>query len=468
MTAVPRGTTLVVGLGLSGRAICRHLARQGVPFMVADTRRVPPGLEAFRQAHPGVAVHRGPLGALDMSAAEEVVLSPGVDPHAPAFAGLVEAHSPATGEPRLIGEMALFCRAVRGRVAAVTGSNAKSTVVTLLGEMAAEAGVRVAVGGNLGTPALDLLAASPEAELYVLELSSFQLETTPGLNAECAAFLNLSEDHLDRHGDMAAYRAAKQRIFAGARHAVVNGDDADTWPAAPYALADRQVVQFGVTPPEGANWGLVRREGQTWLMQGTTPWLAADELGIAGRHNQQNALAALAMGQILGLAPAAMMAVLRRFSGLAHRSETLASVNGVLWVNDSKGTNVGATLAAVNGLGPTLDGRLVLLAGGEGKGADFTPLAKPLAAYTRGVMLFGADAGRLAAALGDRVPVRRFDDLASATRAAAALAAPGDCVLLSPACASLDQFTDYRARGDAFCRLVEQIKQDAGYGVSAP
>ncbi|WP_311947924.1 UDP-N-acetylmuramoyl-L-alanine--D-glutamate ligase [Halomonas piscis] len=467
MTAVPRGTTLVVGLGLSGRAICRHLARLGVPFMVADTRREPPGLEAFRQAHPGVAVHGGPLEALDMSEAKEVVLSPGVDPHAPAFAGLAEAHSPATGEPRLIGEVALFCRAVRGRVAAVTGSNAKSTVVTLLGDMAAEAGVRVAVGGNLGTPALDLLAEHPDAELYVLELSSFQLETTPRLDAECAAFLNLSEDHLDRHGDMAAYRAAKQRIFHGARHAVVNRDDVDTWPAATYALADRQIVRFGVEPPEGSNWGLARREGRTWLMQGKTPWLAADELGMAGRHNQQNALAALAMGQLLGLAPTAMAAVLRRFSGLAHRSETVASANGVLWVNDSKGTNVGATLAAVKGLGPTLDGRLILLAGGEGKGADFTPLAEPLAACARGAMLYGADAGRLTEALEGRVPVRRFDDLAGAARAAAAMAAPGDCVLLSPACASLDQFTDYRARGDAFCRLVEQLKQDAGYGVSA-
>lgn len=460
MIRVPCGMTLVVGLGLSGRAICRHLARLGVPFMVADTRDSPPGLEAFYQAHPGVRVHCGALTALDLTQVAEVVLSPGVDPQTPGLPALaVDADIVPVDGPRVVGEIALFCRAVRGRVAAVTGSNAKSTVTTLLGEMAAASDVRVAVGGNLGTPALDLLADDPDAELYVLELSSFQLETTPWLNADCAAFLNLCEDHLDRHGDMQGYRAAKQRIFCGARQAVVNDDDPQTWPVAKAALSALRTVRFTTQVPSNNDWGLDRYQGEIWLMQGATPWLAASELGIAGRHNQQNALAALAMGRALGLADEAMRTVLRRFSGLAHRSETVAQHNGILWVNDSKGTNVGATLAAVNGLGPTLAGQLIVLAGGVGKGADFTPLAEPLAAYARCVMLFGADAERIARALDGQVPVQRFADLAAATQAAAEMAVCGDGVLLSPACASLDQFADYQARGDAFCTLVNGIVQ---------
>lgn len=457
MIRVPCGMTLVVGLGLSGRAICRHLVRLSVPFMVADTRENPPGLEAFRQAHPDVLVHCGALAELDMRQAEEVVLSPGVDPRTPGLAEMAEKRNPQTGEPRLVGEIALFSRAVRAPVAAITGSNAKSTVTTLLGEMAAESGVRVAVGGNLGTPALDLLDASPDAELYVLELSSFQLETTPHLNAACATVLNFCEDHLDRHGDMTAYRAAKQRVFCGASQAVVNGDDPQTWPEEQQCLPASRMVRFTTQAPAGDDWGLADQDGETWLMQGPTAWLAAGELHIAGRHNQKNALAALAMGRALGLDAAAMCRVLRRFSGLAHRSETVANSNGVIWVNDSKGTNVGATLAAVTGLGPTLAGKLIVLAGGVGKGADFTPLAEPLAAYARCVMLFGADAERIARALDGQVPIQRYENLADATQAAAAMAAPGDGVLLSPACASLDQFADYQARGEAFCTLVNGI-----------
>ncbi|TFH88091.1 UDP-N-acetylmuramoyl-L-alanine--D-glutamate ligase [Billgrantia azerbaijanica] len=448
---VPRGVTLVVGLGLSGRAICRHLARQGVPFMVADTRSAPPGLAEFRAAHPGIEIHCGPLSALDLAEVAEVVLSPGVDPATPGLEGLADARHPATGEPRLVGEIALFRRACHAPVAAITGSNAKSTVTTLLGEMAREAGRRVAVGGNLGTPALDLLAAQPDAELFVLELSSFQLETTPWLGAETAAFLNLSEDHLDRHGDIAGYRAAKLAIFRDARHGVVNAEEPLTWPEVPLPALDR----FTTAAPAPGEWGIARRDGRDWLMHGEAPLMPTQALRLAGRHNQANALAALAMGTRLGLPLAAMTAVLARFPGLPHRGETVATLAGVRWINDSKGTNVGATLAAIAGLGPTLDGRLVLLAGGVGKGADFAPLAAPLARYGREAILFGADAERLAAALEGRVAISRVADLEAAMARAAAIAAPGDCVLLSPACASLDQFANYQARGDAFRRWVE-------------
>ena len=456
MVQVPNGFTVVVGLGLSGQAICRHLTQLGRPFMVADTREAPPGVEAFRQTYPDVQVHCGSLAAVDFCQAYEVVISPGVDPRTAGLEGLLERHNPATGEPMLVGEIALFKRAVKAPIAAITGSNAKSTVTTLLGEMAAASGINAAVGGNLGTPALDLLAQQPDADLYILELSSFQLETTPSLGAASAAFLNLCDDHLDRHGDLEGYRQAKQRIFIGAEHAVVNADDPQTWPDQPL----EHIEHFGVHTPRDAAWGLVEQQGHWWLMQGKTPWLLADELRITGQHNSANALAALAMGRALGFDKASMCGALKAFVGLPHRSETIAELNGVRWVNDSKGTNVGATLAAINGIGATLQGKLLLLAGGVGKGADFSPLAAPLANSARTAIVFGADAPRLAEALNEAIPVERVEHLTQAMEVAFAMAKPGDCVLLSPACASLDQFANYQARGDAFRHWVEHKRSE--------
>ena len=451
---VARRQTLVVGLGVSGQAIARHLMREGASFVVADTRQEPPGLDAFRRDHPGVAVHCGPLSEIDLESFEEIVLSPGVDPRSPGLQALWE-RSLQGAVPGIVSEIALFTRACSAPIAAITGANAKSTVTTLLGEMAREAGLNVAVGGNLGTPALDLLHDQPDAELFVLELSSFQLETTPCLGATTAAFLNLSEDHLDRHGDMAGYRAAKLGIFRGARHAVVNADDRMTWPDE----VELPVDSFTTQPPRGQQWGIaVHDDGSgkaPWLMHGSRPLMAVDELRLPGRHNQANALAALAMGMRLGLPLAAMRRVLARFQGLPHRGQLVGSAGGVRWVNDSKGTNVGATLAAIEGLGTTLEGKLIWLGGGVGKGADFTPLAEPLSRHAREAIVFGADAPRLVEALAGRVPVVRQDTLEQALERAAAIARPGDCVLLSPACASLDQFANYMARGEAFLQWVE-------------
>ncbi|MBR2513680.1 MAG: UDP-N-acetylmuramoyl-L-alanine--D-glutamate ligase [Halomonas sp.] len=446
MVQVAHGMTVVVGLGISGRAICRHLVRNNTPFMVADTRKTPPGLDDFYAAHPGITVHCGPLTAIDFTHVREVVISPGVDPRTPGLEGLLARRNVATGEPVLVGEIALFTRAVNAPIAAITGSNAKSTVTTLLGEMAASSGVYAAVGGNLGTPALDLLAEHPDADLYILELSSFQLETTPYLGAASAAFLNICEDHLDRHGDMAGYQAAKQRIFLGAQHAIINADDPLTWPQDEVASLER----FTSAPPKGDEWGLVNMEGHVVLVHGDEPWVRADALKVAGQHNYMNALAALAMGRALGFSKQSMCEALCAFKGLAHRSEVVADINGVTWVNDSKGTNVGATLAAINGISATLTGKLILLAGGVGKGADFTPLAAPLAGCSRAVLLFGEDAPRLSAALSASNNVHQVNNLFQAMEAAWQLAQPGDCVLLSPACASLDQFANYQERGDAF------------------
>ncbi|MBR9753927.1 UDP-N-acetylmuramoyl-L-alanine--D-glutamate ligase [Cobetia sp. 4B] len=465
-----KGPTLMVGLGVSGQAIARHLSDRGIDFAVADTRSAPPGLESLREHAPQAEVHLGPLEALDLSRFGEVVLSPGIDPRQAVFDGVRE---------RLVGEIALFVRALDERQArdaqgkrptlvAITGSNAKSTVTTLIAQMAARAGRDVAVGGNLGTAALTLLREQPDAELYVLELSSFQLETTPELKADVACFLNLSEDHLDRHDGMRGYQAAKRSIFRGAGLAVINADDAWSWPAENDAVARVSFsVQLGESADKStdeaarqAQWRLAEQGGTLSLchvesgqLRGVMP---AAEVRLAGRHNQANALAALAMGTAIGLDETAMVAELASFAGLPHRGELIAEVAGVRWINDSKGTNVGATLAAIAGLGPTLEGKLILLAGGQGKGADFTPLAAPLARYAREAVVFGQDAPLLTQALADDVSVTPVMTLLEAMRHARQIAQAGDCVLLSPACASLDQFPNYMARGDAFRDWVTQ------------
>ncbi len=463
---------MIVGLGLSGSAVARHLARLGTPFMMADTRKAPPGLHAFREAHPDVAIHCGPLTELDLAQAKEIVLSPGVDPCTPGLKTLwarrfgnaqgLESQGTTAEAPYILGEIALFARQCRVPIAAITGSNAKSTVTTLLGEMASEAGLKVAVGGNLGTPALDLLQDHPDAELFVLELSSFQLETTPELSAAAVAFLNLSEDHLDRHGDMACYRAAKSAIFHGAAYAIVNGEDPLSWPQEKesYPAQDLAWERFTTRAPQADEWGIAEyndgAKTQPWLMHGASPLMAVADMRLPGRHNHANALAAMALGHRLGLPLAAMQRVLKRFPGLPHRGELIGEGQGVRWINDSKGTNVGATLAAMTGLGATLTGKLIWLGGGQGKGADFTPLKAPLKRYAREAILFGVDASRLAGAVEGAVPITHTQNLQQALERAAATARPGDCVLLSPACASLDQFANYMARGDLFRSWVQE------------
>ncbi|WP_254918381.1 UDP-N-acetylmuramoyl-L-alanine--D-glutamate ligase [Cobetia sp. QF-1] len=465
-----KGPTLVVGLGVSGQAIAQHLSDRGIDFAVADTRSAPPGLERLREYAPQASVYLGPLEALDLSRFDEVVLSPGIDPRQAVFDPVRE---------RLVGEIALFVRALDEREAdslheqykrpalvAITGSNAKSTVTTLVAQMAERAGRHVAVGGNLGTAALTLLREQPNAELYVLELSSFQLETTPELKADVACFLNLSEDHLDRHDGMLGYQAAKRAVFRGAGLAVINADDAWSWPAEDDLVSrvsfsvQLDVLEGQKSRNNAAEWCLAGKGSSLSLChveaQGLHEIIPAEAVRLAGRHNQANALAALAMGTAIGLDEAAMVSELESFAGLPHRGELIAHRHGVRWINDSKGTNVGATLAAIAGLGPTLDGKLVLLAGGQGKGADFSPLAAPLLDYAREVVVFGQDAALLAAALPDSVTVTRVNTLIDALEHAQQVACPGDCVLLSPACASLDQFANYMVRGDVFRDWVAQ------------
>ncbi|SDJ45183.1 UDP-N-acetylmuramoylalanine--D-glutamate ligase [Pseudomonas delhiensis] len=437
---------IVVGLGKSGMSLVRFLARQGVPFAVADTRENPPELASLRAQYPQVDVRCGELDAGFLCRARELYVSPGLSLRTPA---LVEA---AARGVRLSGDIDLFARHAKAPIVAITGSNAKSTVTTLVGEMAAAAGKRVAVGGNLGTPALDLLA--DDVELYVLELSSFQLETCERLGAEVATCLNVSEDHMDRYDGMADYHLAKHRIFRGARQVVVNRADALSRPL----IADAVPCwTFGTDKPDFKAFGLVEEGGEKCLAFQFEALMPVRELKIRGAHNQSNALAALALGHAVGLPFEPMLQTLREFAGLAHRCQWVGERAGVSFYDDSKATNVGAALAAIEGLGADIDGKLVLIAGGDGKGADFSALREPVAKFCRAVVLLGRDAELVGAALSDQTPKVRVQTLDEAVRKAAELAKAGDAVLLSPACASLDMFRNFEERGRLFARAVEEI-----------
>ncbi|MBF7730349.1 UDP-N-acetylmuramoyl-L-alanine--D-glutamate ligase [Pseudomonas sp. N040] len=434
---------IVVGLGKSGMSVVRFLAQQGVRFAVADTRANPPELATLQRDYPQVEVRCGELDAEFLCRASELYVSPGLAVATPAL------QVAAARGVKLSGDIDLFARYAQAPIVAITGSNAKSTVTTLVGEMARAAGKRVAVGGNLGLPALDLLAA--DVELYVVELSSFQLETTESLNAEVATCLNISEDHMDRYAGMPQYHLAKHRIFRGARQVVVNRDDALSRPL----LADQLPCwTFGLGKPDFKGFGLIEEAGEKWLAFQFEPLLPVRELKIRGAHNQSNALAALALGHAVGLPFAPMLVALQQFTGLAHRCQWVGEHKGAAYYDDSKATNVGAALAAIEGLGADISGKLLLIAGGDGKGADFSALQAPVARFCRAVVLLGRDAGRLAEALGSSVPQVRVSSLEEAVRRSAELARPGDAVLLSPACASLDMFKNFEERGRLFAQAV--------------
>ena len=437
---------IVVGLGKSGMSLVRFLARQGVAFAVADTRDNPPELETLQRDYPQVEVRCGALDVEFLCRAQELYISPGLSLKTPA---LQEA---AARGVKLSGDIDLFSRHMRAPLVAITGSNAKSTVTTLVGAMAAAAGKKVAVGGNLGTPALDLL--SDDVELYVLELSSFQLETCQQLNADVATVLNISEDHMDRYSGIAEYHLAKHRIFRGAKQVLINRDDALT---RPLVADDLPRFTFGLSKPDIKAFGLVDVDGEKHLAYEFQALLPARELKIRGAHNQANALAALGLGMAVGLPLQPMLDTLRQFTGLPHRCQWLRERRGVTYYDDSKATNVGAALAAIEGLGADIDGKLLLIAGGDGKGADFSPLAPAVKAHCRAVVLLGRDAELLQAALADGCELIRVNTLEEAVGACAERAQRGDAVLLSPACASLDMFRNFEERGQVFARAVEGL-----------
>lgn len=442
--------TLVVGLGKTGLSCARHLRARGEPVAVVDSRRHPPGLEEARREMPDLALFVGGFEPEVFAAADRLVVSPGVPLDEPEV-----ARARARGVP-VLGDIELFAREARAPVAAITGSNGKSTVTTLLGQMAHLAGIRAAVGGNLGEPALDLLADG--VELYLLELSSFQLESTTSLRCRVATVLNVSADHMDRYADLAAYAAVKARVFHGAETAVVNRDDPLV-----SALGGGAGTSRGFTlgvPVNGEDFGLTDRNGEVWLARGRTVLLPTRDLALSGRHNLANALAALAVGEACGFPLSAMEEALRTFRGLPHRTYLVAEIRGVRWYDDSKGTNPGATVAALDGLISSSEvARAVLIAGGDCKGADFTPLVPAVQRAARAVVLMGRDAPMIERVLGDRVPLLHARDMDEAVSLAAGVAVPGDSVLLSPACASFDMFDNYVHRGRVFAAAVGSLRQ---------
>jgi UDP-N-acetylmuramoylalanine--D-glutamate ligase len=432
---------LVLGLGRTGVSCARYLRRKGMEVRVADTRSAPPGAATLREQVPGAELRTGAFhdGLLDGVA--QVVISPGLS-----LAEPIAVEAGRRGLP-VVGDIELFAREAQAPVAAITGTNGKSTVTSLVAHLANAAGRQAVPGGNLGEPALDLLER-PVPELYVLELSSFQLETTYTLRTAVATVLNVTPDHLDRYDSLEGYAAAKARIFDHCDVAVVNADDARVR-AMP--RSGQRVVTFSLLDP-AADYFLARTPGPVLTARGEA-LLPMAAIRIQGEHNAANALAALAMCEALELPRAPVLDALATFGGLAHRAQWVADVGGVRYVNDSKGTNVGATIAAVSGMA----GPLVLIAGGDGKNQDFGELRPVCRGKVRHAVLIGRDGPRVEAALQGVCTTERAADMPAAVNAARAAARPGDTVLLSPACASLDMFRDYAHRGDEFAAAVRSL-----------
>lgn len=441
------GLKVVAGLGISGVSAVNFLHEQGYRVAVTDSRETPPGHD---QIPAEVKTSFGQLDLELLLQAEEIILSPGLAPQLPEIQQVI-----AKGIP-VVSDIQLLRRATDVPIVAITGSNAKSTVTTLIGKMAQDAGRKVAVGGNLGRPALDLLKDQPE--LIVLELSSFQLETTSNLNAAVAVVLNMSEDHLDRHGDMFGYHKAKHRIFQGVKKVVYNRDDSLTRPLVP----DQTPMQsFGLNAPDLNQYGILREDnGTLWLARGRERLIKSSELYIQGTHNVANALACLALGEAIGLPRDSMLETLTQFKGLEHRCEYVKTVHGVRYYNDSKGTNVGATLAAIDGLGAAIEpqqGKVVVILGGQGKGQDFSLLKDSVAKYVKVAILIGEDAPILQIALQGSTELIQAQSLKQAVELAQAKTTEHDVVLLSPACASFDMFTGYPDRGHQFVACVNTL-----------
>ncbi len=431
---------LVFGIGETGLSVARYLARLGRDARFIDTRAEPPGREALGRVLPGAEVFLGEAPAGLLRSTTRIIASPGISDREPLLAWARDAGI------EIVSDIELFVQEARAPFVAVTGSNGKSTVTSLLALMCEAAGKHVLAGANLGNPALDLLA-EPEPDLYVLELSSFQLMRTQHLPARVAVLLNVSDDHLDWHASAAEYREAKYRVFREAKSAVFNRGDAEALKAIPQNVP---CVSFGADEPPAGHYGLVEEEGERFLAYGTQMLLSADDVALPGGHNHLNALAALAVGRQLGLDFSPMLQVLMEFPGLPHRMQFVANVAGADYVNDSKATNVGAAVASIT----SVDGPVVLIAGGEGKGGDFAAFAAAVHDRLKAAILIGRDGPAMARALKERVPVYQAANMETAVSVAANLAGPGDTVLLAPACASLDQYRNYAERGEDFRRAV--------------
>src|SRR5262245_3067630 len=452
---------VVLGLGDTGLSMARWLARRGAGVRVADSRSAPPHAATLASELPQVPLATGAFDAETLRGADVIAISPGLDRRVPPVSDAIKRGVPVIGDVELFAqsfrEVVSHQSSVVSKVVAITGSNGKSTVTAMTGEILRAAGRRAVVAGNIGTPVLDALGAieagAPAPEVFVLELSSFQLESTSSLEPDAAAMLNLSEDHLDRYDGMDSYAAAKARVFAGDGVQVLNRDDGRSLGM---QRPGRTHHTFGAGRPRTGNeWGIGTAHGEDALVRGSRALMAVSELPLAGLHNAVNALAAHALACAVGAPDEILPRALRSFHGLPHRMQQVAEHRGVLFLDDSKGTNVGATVAALSGMRRPV----VLIAGGDGKGQDFTPLAPVVRERARAVVLIGRDADKLARAIaGSNVPVERAAGMDEAVTAAFRASRRGDAVLLSPACASFDMFRNYEHRGEAFVAAVRRLE----------
>ncbi len=447
---VRQGRKVVVGLGETGLSCVRYLKRQGYAVAVADTRLNPPCLEVFQAEFSDVPLHLGDLEVGFFAGVDEVVVSPGLSLQHPILKQLAEQGV------SLVGDVELFARSIGNTksVVAITGSNGKSTVTAWLAHVLQHIGQRVAVGGNIGIAVLSLLD-QVEVDVYVLELSSFQLETVTSLKGQIACVLNVSEDHMDRYADMASYVQTKQRVYWGAQAIVTNRQDMLTQALVPDTTTR---ISFGLNEPDLKQLGLIKDQQEVFLAFGKQRLCEVNTLRLVGEHNWSNALAVLALGLGLGLEPQAMVAGLQSFSGLPHRCQWIGRVASVDWFNDSKATNVRASLAAIDSLGSQYEGRLIVIAGGQSKDAEFTPLRAVVAKYVKKLILMGEDAPILEQVMQGITSISRATSMTHAVALAADSACSGEVVLLSPACASFDMFTGFEDRGEQFVRAFEAFE----------
>lgn len=435
---------LVAGLGKTGHSIAAYLQRRNLKFIAFDTRQQVESLDTFIKEFPDVEVFLEKLPDHVYSSVKEIITSPGISLEEPFLQKARRLNIP------IIGDIECLARTVKAPVVAITGTNGKSTVTSLVGEMAKTAGKNVAVAGNIGLPVLDLVDNEEDYDLWVLELSSFQLDLTYSLTPMAATILNISPDHLDRHHTLKAYTDSKQKIYSQAQNLVYNRDDLATFPNVEFTA---NLVSFGLEDNQG--WGILAKENKTYIAFEDSLLLNTDELLIKGKHNWQNALAACALASAVNIPIQIIISVLKQFTGLPHRCQWTRTINQVDWVNDSKGTNIGAAISAISGIGGSIKGKIVLIAGGLGKGADFTQLRPATEQYTRSVILIGKDALKIKKALSwNTLLATSFEEAISLANKEAK---PGDVVLLSPACASQDMFKDFNHRGEVFMKLVSML-----------
>ena len=439
---------VIVGLGKTGLSCFRYLSNQGLNVAITDSREEPPELLELRAEFESASVYLGQINEQVLLASDQIILSPGVSLDNKSIKLSIENNIP------VFGDIELFCQKAQAPIIAVSGSNGKSTVTTIVAEMTRLAGLKTYVGGNIGIPALDLLSDSTP-DLYVLELSSFQLETTYSLNAHASVVLNVSPDHMDRYSSLKDYANTKKRIYSGQGLMVLNKDEEYI-----HSIMDskRDTIYFSLDAPEGENFGLINHNNEVWLSQGNEKIINKNQLKIKGEHNISNALAAMALARAVNVPTNIMADVLKNFTGLEHRCQLVREIDNVSWYNDSKATNVGACIASITGLCEL--GNIILIAGGDSKGADLSGLNPIVKKYIKRVFLFGIDANKLADVMGSDVDKEFVNNMNEAVKGASKIADPDDIVLLAPACSSLDMYKNYQQRGDAFISAIDALPKN--------